>query len=91
MTMVAVSTFGAADSSRRGIALMFRESGFDRKTMPVAYTAVFISHSLDHSVSRIKRIKSHVVFFLPRQRYSRPVHRRSFDLHAALTPPRVAV
>lgn len=64
---------------------MFRESGFDRKTMPVAYTVVFFSHALDRSVSRIKRIKSHVVFFLPRQRYSRPVHWQSFDLHAVLT------
>lgn len=42
---------------------MFRESGFDRKTMPVAYTVVFFSHALDHSVSRIKRIKSHVSSF----------------------------
>jgi len=84
MMMVAVSTLGAADSSRRAsvIPSKFRETGLGQKTMPVAYTIVFLCHRLDHSVSRIERHQIHVIFLSHSSVTSRFLIRNKF--HAAL-------
>jgi hypothetical protein len=75
MTMAAASAFGAADFRRRaaGIPRIFRETGFDRKTI--------LCCALD-SVSRIERHQSHAICF---SYLVRRVWSQSFNSHAALT------
>jgi hypothetical protein len=66
-TMAATIAFGAISPGGRASGFgprQFRGTGFDRKTKPVTPPVVFLSHGLDHSLSRIKRIQSHDILFV---------------------------
>jgi hypothetical protein len=67
MTMVATITIGAANRCAAGLCpCLFRRTGFDqKKTFVVPDAVVLPSHSSDHSVSDVNRIKRHIAFVPP--------------------------
>jgi len=65
MAMAAPTTIGAANRAPCAAGLcpgLFRGTGFDQKKTLVVHAVGLLSHPLDHVVSDINRIKSHIAF-----------------------------
>jgi len=68
--MAAGITIGAAYRARyagRFCPCQLRRPGLDQKIAFVVRANVLLGHPLDHPVSHINRVKSHVAFLLPSQ------------------------